>query len=34
MTVSDAGVTLTKLIHQEGATTSSNYIKNIKIKPL
>ena len=32
MTVSDKGVTLTKLIHMEGA--SGGYIKNIKIKPL
>ena len=34
LVVEDKGVTLTKLIHQEGATTQSNYIKNIKIKPL
>ena len=35
MEVADAGVTLTKLIHVEGAGgDSGNYVKNIKIKPL
>ena len=34
MVVSDKGITLSKLMHQEGANTTSNYIKDIKIKPL
>lgn len=34
MTVSDKGVTLSKLIHIESGGSSSNYLKNIKIKPL
>ena len=34
LVVSDKGVTLSKLIHIEGGGSSSNYLKNIKIKPL
>lgn len=34
MEVADANVTLSKLIHIEAGGSSSNYIKNIKIKPL
>ena len=34
MTVADAGVTLTKLIHVESVNSDVNYIENIKIKPL
>ena len=34
LVVTDKGVTLSKLIHIEGGGSSSNYLKNIKIKPL
>ena len=34
MEVADADVTLTKLIHVQGGDGTSNYLKNIKIKPL
>lgn len=34
MEVADAGVTLSKLIHQEESATSNNYIRNVKVKSL
>ena len=34
MEVADAGITLSKIIHIEACASSSNYIKNIKVKAL
>ena len=34
MEVADAGITLSKIIHIEAGGSSSNYIKNIKVKAL